>query len=76
MHLQVTTITILRTSTNSFNINFIDVQTQIGANDCGLFAIAFAVALWSGRDPHIETYMYDQNKMRNHLHTSASVQDN
>ena len=48
--------TILRTPTNSFNINFIDVQTQIHANDCGLFAIALAVALCSGRDPHMETY--------------------
>ena len=31
---------ILKTPTSSFNINFIDVQTQMGSNDCGIFAIA------------------------------------
>ena len=46
---------ILKTPASSFNINFIDVQTQMGLNDCGIFAIAFAVALCSGRDPHMET---------------------
>ena len=35
---------ILKTPASSFNINFIDVQTQMGRNDCGIFAIAFAVA--------------------------------
>ena len=44
---------ILKTPTSSFNINFIDVQTQMGSNDCGIFAIAFAVALCSGSDPHM-----------------------
>ena len=62
---------ILKTPTSSFNINFIDVQTQMGSNDCGIFAIAFAVALCSGRDPHMETY--EQNEMRNHLHHCFSA---
>ena len=53
---------ILKTPTSSFNINFIDVQTQMGANDCGIFAIAFEAALCSGRDPHMEAS--EQNKMR------------
>ena len=63
--------TILRTPTNSFNINFIDIQTQIGAKVCNFFAVAFAVALCSVRDPHLETY--NQNKMRNHLHKCFSA---
>ncbi|KAL5488583.1 hypothetical protein EMCRGX_G017550 [Ephydatia muelleri] len=62
---------ILKTPTSSFNINFIDVQTQMGSNDCGIFAIAFAVALCSERDPHMETY--EQNEMRNHLHQCFSA---
>ena len=62
---------ILKTPTSSFNISFIDVQTRMGSNDCGIFVIAFAVALCSGRDPHMETY--EQNKMRNHLHQCFSA---
>ena len=43
----------------------------MGSNDCSIFAIAFAVALCSGKDPRMETY--EQNKMRNHLHQCFSV---
>ena len=64
---------ILKTPTSSFNINFIDVQTKMGANYCGTFAIAFAVVLGSGRDPHMEKY--EQNKLRNHLHQLFRVQN-
>ena len=62
---------ILKTPTSSFNINFIDVQTQMGSNDCSIFVIAFAVALCSVRDPHMESY--EQNEMRNHLHQCFSA---
>ena len=53
-------------------MNFIDVQVQTGRNDCGLFAIAFAVALCSGRDSHM--MKYEQNETRI-ISNSASVQD-
>ena len=41
------------------------VQQQIAASDCGLFAIAFAVALVNGQDPAALTF--DQGVMRQHL---------
>ncbi len=37
-----------------------------GGSDCGLFAIAFAVDLCTGKDPHVCSY--EQNQMRKHLH--------
>ena len=57
--------TILCTSQKSFTIEHVDVQRQIGTSDCGLFAIAFAVALCYGHDPHM--YKYIQDSMRHHL---------
>ena len=33
------------------NVHVLEVQQQKGGNDCGLFAIAFTVALCQGRDP-------------------------
>ena len=49
----------------SFTMRFINVQIQSGASDCGLFALAFAVALCEGKDPH--NCLFDQTQMRNHL---------
>ena len=46
-------------------LRYVDVQVQEGANDCGLFAIAFATALCNGIDPH--SLSLDQNSMREHL---------
>ena len=46
-------------------IRHVEVQQQEGANDCGLFAIAFAQSLCDGVDPH--TISLDQSKMRKHL---------
>ena len=40
-------------------------QKQIGAHDCGLFAIANATALANGVDP--ATLKFQQAKMRKHL---------
>ena len=36
---------ILKTPTRSFNINFVDVQTQMGANDCGIYSICSSLVL-------------------------------
>ena len=41
------------------------VQEQMGGSNCGLFAIAFAVALVNGQDPAALTF--DQGAMRKHL---------
>lgn len=41
------------------------VQNQIGASDCGLFAIAFAVSICLGSNP--SKFIYEQDKMRAHL---------
>ena len=40
------------------------IQEQIGGSDCGLFAIAFAVALVNSQDPAALTF--DQEAMRKH----------
>ena len=41
------------------------VQQRTGGSDCGVFAIAFAVALAHGQDP--ATLTFDQRAMREHL---------
>ena len=41
------------------------VQSQIGGNDCELFAIAFAVSICFGMNPSKE--IFDQEKMRSNL---------
>lgn len=56
---------IMKSPEPAFTMRYINVQMQNGANDCGLFAVAFAVALCSGKDPHICSY--DQSQMREHL---------
>ena len=38
---------------------------QGGASDCALFAVAFAVALSEGEEPHQSCF--DQGQMRSHL---------
>ena len=40
-------------------------QRQIGAEDCGVFALAFIVELLNGGDP--AEIIYDQRRMRQHL---------
>lgn len=46
-------------------IRFPTVQLQSNNNDCGVFAIAFAVSILFGLRP--DTVLYDQNLMRQHL---------
>ena len=48
-------------------INYCDVQWQIGADDCGIFAIAFATAICNGLDP--ASIVFDQVQLRKHLMT-------
>ena len=47
-------------------MNFVSVQKQSWVSDCGLYAIAFATALVFGHNPGC--YVFQQNKMRRHLH--------
>ena len=44
---------------------YINIQTQTGARDCGLFAIANALCIASGVDPSEKTF--DQGTMRENL---------
>ena len=46
-------------------IEFVDVQEQRGASDCGLFALAFLTSICNGQDP--ATQLYDQKAMTSHL---------
>ena len=48
-------------------INYCDVQWQIGGNDCGIFAIAFATAICNGHKP--ASTVFDQPRLRKHLMT-------
>ena len=49
----------------SITIEFVNVQQQEGADDCGLFALAFITTICSGHDPSIRCY--EQRAMRRHL---------
>ena len=48
------------------------VQVQEGLTECGLFAIAFAVTLAFGDNP--EACIFDQSRMRPHLHACFEKQ--
>jgi hypothetical protein len=52
---------------NYITIHYCDVQWQVGGNDCGIFAIAFATAICNGDEP--ASIVFDQNNMRKHLKT-------
>lgn len=56
---------ILKYDGKALKFNKIPVQSQQGAADCGLFAIAFAVALCLGNNP--QKMVFNQDKMREHL---------
>ena len=56
---------LLATRKPAIPLKYVDVQMQSGANDCGLFAIAFATALCSGELPG--KYVFEQSAMRGHL---------
>ena len=58
----------LHSSKPKFILRYIEVQHQNGADDCGIFTIAFAKALCAGKDPHLLSF--DQKKMRQHLQSN------
>ena len=64
---------IIKHNEPEFRIRFINVQHQSGGSDCGLFAIASAVALCAGMDPH--SCSYDQPSMRLHLRRCLENQE-
>lgn len=57
----------------NIKLHFPDIKKQTGTDDCGLFAIAVAVALCSNLVP--ETCDWNQSEMRHHLITCFD-QDN
>ena len=61
----LTQVAAILKSSQSFELRVVNVQQQQGGDDCGLFAIAFAVDLCMGNDPF--TSSYTQKAMRDHL---------
>ena len=56
---------ILKPTGKNIKFNIIPVQCQAGGTECGLFAIAFAVALGLGFNP--TKLLFKQESMRGHL---------
>ena len=56
---------ILKFDGKCLKLQKVPVQHQAGGSDCGLFAIAFAVALCFGLNP--SKLIFEQSKMRDHL---------
>ena len=52
---------------SKLHINMKKVQKQHGTDDCGLFAIAFAVSLARKVDPASSHVCFEQSRMRSHL---------
>ena len=59
------TAALLHTESPAIHLKFMSVQMQAGGYDCGLFAVAFAVALAFGNPPG--QFHFEQQKMRHHL---------
>ena len=55
----------MKCSEPALTFRYINVQMQAEASDCALFAIAFAVTLCEGDDPHKSSF--NQQLMRSHL---------
>ena len=56
---------IVNTGKPFLKIERLPVQQRCGTADCGLFAIAFSVAVYTGID--VKTLTFEQMKMRTHL---------
>ena len=54
--------TLLTSPSSHICLKFVDVQMQSGTYDCGLFSVAFAMALALGSNPG--QYFFDQRAMR------------
>ena len=63
--IQALIASLLATTRGEIIANFIDVPFQSGCNDCGLFAIAYAVTIALGLRP--EEYQFEQAGMRAHM---------
>ena len=59
------TIVKLLQPNDSVTIRMKNVAKQVGGTECGLYALAYCVALANGEDPC--DYVYDQREMRSHL---------
>ena len=55
---------LIRLSQTYIFLTFPDVQQQVGSSDCGLYSLAFAYALSSGKDP--AKLEYNQVQFREH----------
>lgn len=56
---------LMQTQRPSFMLSYVDMHMQDGYNDCGMFSIAYAVALCFGEQPG--SLIFDQELMREHL---------
>ena len=63
--LKNTVADILHSSTKKIEVEYVNVQYQLGSDDCGLFAIANACEICFSRDPSV--VKYTQKDMRKHL---------
>ncbi len=50
---------------SDINVTICDVQRQVGGDDCGLFALAFAAAVCAGQNPSEVNFI--QHRFRDHL---------
>ena len=55
----------MRVNLHVLAVSVVNVQQQVGVEDCRLFAIAFAVHAASGQN--VEELEFDQARMREHL---------
>ena len=46
---------------------------QLGINDCGLFALAYAIAIWESKEP--AKLLYLQIAMRDNFNTTLKTQE-
>ncbi|KAL5475805.1 hypothetical protein EMCRGX_G025663 [Ephydatia muelleri] len=63
--LKNTVADILHSSMKKIEVEYVNVQYQLGSDDCELFAIANACEICFGRDPSV--VKYTQKDMRKHL---------
>jgi len=67
-HAELQIASLFHTPCSHICVNFIDVPTQSGDSECGIFAIAYATALSLKQDPgKIE---FAESGLRNHLYKS------
>ena len=65
MSIKEVVASLLRLSQTYIYLTSPDVQQQVGTSDCGLYALAFAYTLCSGKDA--AKFQYNQAQFRNHF---------